>query len=167
MTKQRGRISRKKTRKRTRKNKQNGGVSKWVLPTLPRSALRKMDTDKLNKYAKLYKVKPCKGCDPYTDKDLVRELSRFIPSDKIKHDYDKCIKTKKVGKYPIKARNDTSKAFKKMSLKERVKHTNKKIRKLRKKHKKEIDAYHKRSRKALEECGKEKKKQMEKQIKGK
>ena len=45
-----------RTRKRTRQ-KQRGGVSKWVLPTLPRSALRRMDSDTLNKYAKLYKVK--------------------------------------------------------------------------------------------------------------
>ena len=164
MKKQRGG---KFSRKRTRNKKQNGGVSKWVLPTLPRSALRRMDTDTLNKYAKLYKVKPRKGCDPYTDKDLVRELSKFIPSDKIKHDYWKCIKSKKVGKYPIKARNDTSKAYKNMSLQERVKHSNKKLRTLRKKHKKEIDAYHKREEKALEECEKEQKKQMAKQIKGK
>ena len=155
-----------RTRKRTRQ-KQRGGVSKWVLPTLPRSALRRMDSDTLNKYAKMYKVKPCKGCDPYTDKDLVRELSKFIPSDKIKRDYWKCIKSKKVGKYPIKARNDTSKAYQKMSLHEKVKHTNKRVRTLRKKHKKEIDAYHNRSRKALEECKKQRQKQMEKQIRGK
>lgn len=158
-----------KSRKRTIKNKKNGGhrLSKWVLPTLPRSALRRMDSDTLNKYAKMYKVKPCKGCDPYTDKELARELSKFIPSDKIKQDYWKCIKSKKVGKYPIKARNDTSKAYQKMSLHERVKHNNKKIRSLRKKHKKEIDAYHNRSRKALEECKKQRQKQMEKQIRGK
>jgi len=159
MKKQRG-----KSCKRTRKNKQNGGVSKWMLPGYRPSDVRGMGREELDKYAKLYEIKDIKK---YSDKELARELIKFIPSDKIKRDYWKCIKSKKVGKYPIKARNDTSKAYQKMSLHERVKHNNKKIRSLRKKHKKEIDAYHKRTIKANEECEKQRQKQMEKQIRGK
>jgi hypothetical protein len=140
-------------------------LSKWVLTTLKRSTLKRLDRDTLEGYAKLYKVKSFKKL---TDKELIHELSRFIPSDKIKEDYGKCIKSHKVGKYPaMKARNNTSKAFQKMSLKERVKHTVKKIREHNKKHKKEIDAFTARSRNAYEYCGNKKDKQMTKQIKGK
>jgi len=154
----------KKSRKRTRTNKQNGGVSKWMLPGYRPSDVRSMDRSVLDKYAKLYEIKDIKK---YSDKELSRELIKFIPSDKIKRDYWTCIKSKKVGKYPFKARNDTGKAYQKMSLHERVKHNNKKIRSLRKKHKKEIDTYHKRTRKSNEECEKQRQKKMEKQIRGK
>jgi len=101
-----------------------------------------------------------------TDKELISELSRFISSDKIKKDYSKCIKSHKIGKYPIRARNNTSKAYQKMSLKERVKYTNRKVKEHRKKHKKEIDAYNIRMNKAYDDCSNKKDKQMTKQIKG-
>ena len=154
---------RNQTRKRTRQNKQSGRVSKWMLPSFSPSDIRRMDREKLEKYAKIYKIKDIKK---YSDKELARELINFIPSDKIRSDYYKCIKSKKIGKYPIKARNDTSKAYQKMSLHEQVKHDNRKHLILKKKHKKEIEAYNKRSRKAYEECEEKRKKQMEKQIKG-
>ena len=155
--------------KQNKQNKRTFRLSKWVLPTLPRSALKKMDSEVLQGYARLYKIKPCKGCEPYTDKDLIRELSRFIPSDKINKDYWDCIKKgkKSIGKYPFKSRNNTSKKFKEMSLHDQVKHTNQKIRRMRKKYKKEIDVYSKRSRKLYETCNKQREKQMKKQIKGK
>ena len=152
--------------KRTnRKNEPKRRLSKWVLTTLKRSTLKRLDRDTLEGYAKLYKVK---GYKKLTDKELIHELSRFISSDKIKKDYGKCIKSHKVGKYPaMKARNNTSKVFLKMSLKERVKHTVKKIREHNKKHKKEIDAFTARSRKAFKDCGNKRDKQKTKQIKGK
>lgn len=108
-----------------------------------------------------------KGLKKLTDKELISELSKFIPSDKIKKDYYKCIKSHKIGKYPVKARNNTSKAYQKMSLKERVKFINRKVREHSKKHKKEIDAYNIRMKKAYEECNTKRKKQYDKQIKGK
>ena len=139
-------------------------LSKWVLTTLKRSTLKRLDRDTLEGYAKLYKVK---GLKKLTDKELISELSRFITSDKIKKDYGKCIKSHKIGKYPIKARNNTSKAFLKMSLKERVKYTDRKVKEHQKKNKKQIDAFKARSRKAYEDCGNKRDKQMTKQIKGK
>jgi len=147
-----------------KRSKPKSRLSKWVLTTLKRSTLKRLDRDTLEGYAKLYKVK---GFKKLTDKELIHELSRFIPSDKIKEDYGKCIKSHKIGKYPIKARNNTSKAFQKMSLNERVKYTNQKVKEHSKKHKKEIDAFKARSRKAFKDCGNKKDKQMTKQIKGK
>ena len=132
-------------------------LSKWVLTTLKRSTLKRLDRDTLEGYAKLYKVK---GFKKLTDKELISELSRFIPSDKIKEDYWKCIKSHKVGKYPaMKTRNNTSKAYLKMSLNEKVKYTTRKIREHTKKNKKQIDAYQTRSRKAYEDCGTKRDKQ--------
>jgi len=139
-------------------------LSKWVLTTLKIKHIKKFDRDTLEGYAKLYKVK---GFKKLTDKELITELSRFIPSDKINKDYGKCIKSHKIGKYPIKARNNTSKAFQKMSLNERVKHTDKNVKEQRKKNKKQIDAFKARSRKAFKDCGNKRDKQMTKQIKGK
>jgi len=150
---------------KTKRIKTKRRYSKWVLTTLKRSTIKKLDRDDLEGYAKLYKVK---GFKKLTDKELISELSRFIPSDKIKEDYRKCIKSHKVGKYPsMKARNNTSKTFLKMSLKERVNHTVKKIRAHNKKYKKEIDAFNARSRKAFKDCGNKRDIQMTKQIKGK
>ena len=152
-------------RSSNKRSKPKRRLSKWVLTTLKRTTLKKLDRETLEGYAKLYKVK---GFKKLTDKELISELSRFIPSDKINKDYGKCIKSHKIGKYPaMKARNNTSKTFLKMSLKERVKHTVKKIREHNKKHKKQIDAFKARSRKAYEDCGNKKDKQMTKQIKGK
>ena len=54
-----------------------------------------------------------------------------------------------------------------MSLKERVKFINRKVKEDRKKHKKEIDAYNIRMKKAYEDCNTKRKKQMTKQINGK
>lgn len=161
MTKRGGSKKRSSSNKRSRPKRR---LSKWVLTTLKRSTLKRLDRDTLEGYAKLYKVK---GFKKLTDKELIHELSRFIPSDKIKEDYGKCIKSHKIGKYPIKARNNTSKAFQKMSLNERVKYTNRKVKEHRKKNKKQIDAFKARSRKAYEDCGNKKDKQMTKQIKGK
>ena len=151
-------------RSSNKRSKPKRRLSKWVLTTLKRTTLKKLDRETLEGYAKLYKVK---GFKKLTDKELIHELSRFIPSDKIKEDYGKCIKSHKIGKYPIKARNNTSKAFQKMSLNERVKYTNRKVKEHRKKNKKQIDAFKARSRKAYEDCGNKKDKQMTKQIKGK
>lgn len=153
--------------KRSGSNKRNRPkrrLSKWVLPTLKRSTLKNLDRDELKGYAKLYKVK---GFKKLTDKELISELSKYIPSDKIKKDYYKCIKSHKIGKYPVKARNNTSKSYQKLSLKERVKFINQKVKEHRKKHKKEIDDFRARSRKAYEECNTKRKKQYEKQIKEK
>ena len=150
------------SKKRSGSNKRR--LSKWVLPTLKRSTLKKLDRDELEGYAKLYKVK---GLKKLTDKELISELNKFIPSDKIKKDYYKCIKSHKIGKYPVKARNNTSKAYQKLSLKERVKYTNRKVKEHYKKHKKEIDDFRARSRKAYEDCNTKRKKQYEKQIKEK
>jgi len=147
-----------------KRSKAKRRLSKWVLPTLKRSTLKKLDRDELEGYAKLYKVK---GLKKLTDKELISELSKFIPSDKIKKDYYKCIKSHKIGKYPIRARNNTSKAYQKLSLKEKVKFINRKVKEDYKKHKKEIDDFRERSRKAYEECNTKRKKQYEKQIKGK
>ena len=55
-------------------------LSKWMLPTMPISWLRKLDSDSLNKYAKMYGIKSPKGEPPYTDKELVQKLRKFIPS---------------------------------------------------------------------------------------
>ena len=151
-------------RSSNKRSKPKRRLSKWVLTTLKRTTLKKLDRETLEGYAKLYKVK---GFKKLTDKELISELSRFIPSDKIKEDYGKCIKSHKIGKYPVKARNNTSKAFQKMSLNERVKYTNRKVKEHRKKNKKQIDAFKARSRKAYEDCGNKKDKQMTKQIKGK
>ena len=152
-------------RSSNKRSRPKSRLSKWVLTTLKRTTLKKLDRETLEGYAKLYKVK---GFKKLTDKELIHELSRFIPSDKINKDYGKCIKSHKVGKYPaMKARNNTSKTFLKMSLKERVKHTVKKIREHNKKHKKQIDAFTARSRKAFKDCGNKRDKQMTKQIKGK
>ena len=144
-------------------------LSKWVLLTLPTSALKKMDSETLNKYAKMYGIKSPKGKPPYTDKELVRELRKFIPSKKIIADYWACVKKgkKKIGKYPFKVRSSNSKEYKKMSLSKKVKHTNRKATKLRKKYKKQIDSYHKKTRSLYDKCEKQKKKQMDKQIQGK
>lgn len=153
-----------KRRSSNKRSRPKSRLSKWVLTTLKRTTLKKLDRETLEGYAKLYKVK---GFKKLTDKELIHELSRFIPSDKIKEDYWKCIKSHKVGKYPaMKARNNTSKAFLKMSLKERVKYTDRKVKEQRKKNKKEIDAFKARSRNAYEYCGNKKDKQMTKQIKG-
>ena len=73
----------KKTKKKGKSAYSYSPVQKWLLPTYKRSRLKWFDRDTLNKYAKMYKIKPCKGCKPYTDKELIRELSKFIPSDKI------------------------------------------------------------------------------------
>ena len=54
----------------------------------------------------------------------------------------------------LKQRNNTSKKFKEMSLKEKVKHTQRKIRNLRTKYKKEIDIYHKKSKRMYKKCNK-------------
>jgi len=152
-------------RSSNKRSKPKRRLSKWVLTTLKRTTLKKLDRETLEGYAKLYKVK---GFKKLTDKELISELSRFIPSDKINKDYGKCIKSHKIGKYPaMKARNNTSKAFQKMSLNERVKYTNRKVKEHRKKNKKQIDAFKARSRKAYEDCGNKKDKQMTKQIKGK
>ena len=142
-------------------------LSKWVLLTLPTSALKKMDSETLNKYAKMYGVKSPKGKLSYTDKELVRELSKFIYADKKRRaDYWACEKKgkKKLGKYPFKVRSSNSKKYKKMSLSERVKHTNRKATKLRKKYKKQIDSYNKKLGELYDKCNKQKKKQMDKQI---
>ena len=147
-----------------KKNRPKRRLSKWFLTTLKKSTLKKIDRDELEGYARLYKVKSFKKL---TDKELISELSKFIPSDKIKKDYYKCIKSHKIGKYPVKARNNTSKAYQKLSLKERVKYTNRKVKEHRKKHKKEIDDFRARSRKAYEDCNTKRKKQYEKQIKEK
>tara|TARA_B110000503_G_C6889133_1_gene305972 strand:+ start:33 stop:530 length:498 start_codon:yes stop_codon:yes gene_type:complete len=165
MTKRSSSGKRSSSNKRTnRKNEPKSRLSKWVLTTLKRTTLKKLDRETLEGYAKLYKVK---GFKKLTDKELITELSRFIPSDKINKDYGKCIKSHKIGKYPIKARNNTSKAFQKMSLNERVKYTNRKVKEQRKKNKKEIDAFKARSRKAYDDCSNKRDKQMTKQIKGK
>jgi len=158
------RSSSKKRSSSNKRSKPKRRLSKWVLTTLKRSTLKKLDRDTLEGYAKLYKVK---GLKKLTDKELISELSRFISSDKIKKDYSKCIKSHKIGKYPKRARNNTSKAYQKMSLKERVKYTNRKVKEHRKKHKKEIDAYNIRMNKAYDDCSNKKDKQMTKQIKGK
>ena len=153
-------------KKRSSANKRNRPkrrLSKWVLPTLKRSTLKKLDRDELEGYARLYKVK---GLKKLTDKELINELSKYIPSDKIKKDYYKCIKSHKIGKYP-KRHHHISKAYKNLSLKERVKYTNRKVKEHYKKHKKEIDDFRARSRKAYEDCNTKRKKQYEKQIKGK
>lgn len=144
-------------------------LSKWVLLTLPTSALKKMDSETLNKYAKMYGVKSPKGKPPYTDKELVRELSKFIPSKKIIDDYWACEKKgkKKIGKYPIKMNYYNSKAYKTMSLSERVNYYNKRRNKLTKKYKKQIDSYNKKLGELYDKCEKLKKKQMDKQIQGK
>ena len=154
----------KKQNKRTKQK-----LSKWILPTMPISWLRKLDNDSLNKYAKMYGIKSPKGKPPYTDKELVRELRKFIPSKKIIADYWACVKKgkKKIGKYPFKVRSSNSKEYKKMSLSKKVKHTNRKATKLRKKYKKQIDSYHKKTRSLYDKCEKQKKKQMDKQIQGK
>ena len=60
-------------RKRTKQNKKR--LSKWVLLTLKKSSLKKMDRDTLEGYAKLYKVKQFKK---KTDKELIKELGRFM-----------------------------------------------------------------------------------------
>tara|TARA_Y100000287_G_C14062309_1_gene276654 strand:- start:156 stop:314 length:159 start_codon:yes stop_codon:yes gene_type:complete len=44
------------------------------------------------KYAKMYGIKSPKGKPPYTDKELVQKLSKFIPSKKIIADYCACVK---------------------------------------------------------------------------
>jgi len=141
-------------------------LSKWILPTMPISWLRKLDSGSLNKYAKMYGIKSPKGKPPYTDKELIRELSKFIPSKKIIADYWMCVKKekKKIGKYPFKVRSSNSKKYKKMSLSEKVKHTNRKATKLRKKYKKQLDSYHKKTKALYDKCEKQKKKQMDKQI---
>ena len=77
----------KKQNKRTKQK-----LSKWILPTMPISWLRKLDSDSLNKYAKMYGIKSPKGKPPYTDKELVRELRKFIPSKKGKKQLLKIIK---------------------------------------------------------------------------
>ena len=85
-----------KKRSSANKSKPKRRLSKWVLPTLKISTLKKLDRDTLEGYAKLYKVK---GFKKLTDKELISKLSKFIPSDKIKKDYYKCIKSHKIGKY--------------------------------------------------------------------
>tara|TARA_A100001015_G_C14969129_1_gene704341 strand:+ start:147 stop:617 length:471 start_codon:yes stop_codon:yes gene_type:complete len=155
-------------KKQKKKTKRKLNVAMMMLE-MRISSLRKLDSDSLNKYAKMYGIKSPKGKPPYTDKELVRELSKFIPSKKITDDYWKCIKNgkKKIGKYPFQSRNNTSKEYKKMSLSKKVKHTNRKTNKLRKKYKKQINSYHKKSRSLYDKCEKQKKKQMDKQIQGK
>jgi len=125
-------------------------LSKWMLPTMPISWLRKLDSDSLNKYAKMYGVKSPKGKPPYTDKELVRELSKFIPSKKIMTDYWACEKKgkKKIGDYPIK----------------RASYYKKRRNKLTKKYKKQIDSYNKKLGELYDKCNKQQKKLMDKQI---
>ena len=149
-------------RSSNKRSKPKRRLSKWVLTTLKRTTLKKLDRETLEGYAKLYKVK---GFKKLTDKELISELSRFIPSDKIKEDYWKCIKSHKVGKYPaMKTRNNTSKAYLKMSLNEKVKIITRKIREHTKKNKKQIDAYQTRSRKAYEDCGPKRDKQTKEEL---
>ena len=139
-------------RKRTKQNKKR--LSKWVLLTLKKSSLKKMDRDTLEGYAKLYKVKQFKK---KTDKELIKELGRFFSDQEKKHNnYWECIKEEKksIGKYPFKSRNNTSKKFKAMSLNEKVKHTQRKIRNLRTKYKKEIDIYNKKTARMYKKCNK-------------
>ena len=139
-------------RKRTKQNKRR--LSKWVLLTLKKSSLKKMDRDTLEGYAKLYKVKQLKK---KTDKELIKELGRFMSDQEKKSDeYWECVKEEKksIGKYPFKSRNNTSKKFKAMSLKEKVKHTQRKIRNLRTKYKKEIDIYNKKTKRMYKKCNK-------------
>ena len=139
-------------RKRTKQNKRR--LSKWVLLTLRKSSLKKMDRDTLEGYAKLYKVKQFKK---KTDKELIKELGRFMSDQEKKSDeYWECVKEgkKSIGKYPFKSRNNTSKKFKAMSLKEKVKHTQRKIRNLRTKYKKEIDIYNKKTKRMYNKCNK-------------
>ena len=90
----------KKQNKRTKHN-----LSKWMLLDMRMSTLRKLDSDSLNKYAKMYGIKSPKGKPPYTDKELVQKLSKFITSKKITDDYWKCVKKgkKKIGKYPFRS----------------------------------------------------------------
>ena len=76
--------------------------------------------------------------------------------EKKRNDYWDCIKKEKksIGEYPFKSRNNTSKKFKAMSLKEKVKHTQRKIRNLRTKYKKEIDIYNKKTARMYKKCNK-------------
>ena len=153
-------------KKQKKYTKRKFNLSKWMLLDMRISTLRKLDSDSLNKFAKMYGVKSPKGKPPYTDKELIRELSKFIPSKKIIADYWMCVKKekKKIGKYPFKVRSSNSKKYKKMSLSEKVKHTNRKATKLRKKYKKQLDSYHKKTKALYDKCEKQKKKQMDKQI---
>ena len=156
-------------KKQKKYTKRRFNLSKWMLPGMRISTLRKLDSDSLNKYAKMYGVKSPKGKPPYTDKELVRELSKFIPSKKIIDDYWACEKKgkKKIGDYPIKRNYYKSKAYKNMSLSERVSYNNKRRNKLTKKYKKQIDSYNKKLGELYDKCEKLKKKQMDKQIQGK
>ena len=76
--------------------------------------------------------------------------------EKKRNDYWDCIKKEKksIGEYPFKSRNNTSKKFKAMSLNEKVKHTQRKIRNLRTKYKKEIDIYNKKTKRMYKKCNK-------------
>tara|TARA_Y100000389_G_C17323784_1_gene444424 strand:- start:27 stop:494 length:468 start_codon:yes stop_codon:yes gene_type:complete len=141
-------------------------LSKWVLLTLPTSALKKMDSETLNKYAKMYGVKSPKGKPSYTDKELVRELSKFIYAEKKRRaDYWECEKKgkKKIGKYPIKRNYYKSKAYKTMSSSKIVSYY-KRRNKLTKKNKKQIDSYNKKLGELYDKCNKQQKKLMDKQI---
>ena len=92
-----------------------------------------------------------------TDKELIKELCVFISNqEKKRNDYWDCIKKEKksIGEYPFKSRNNTSKKFKAMSLNEKVKHTQRKIRNLRTKYKKEIDIYNKKTARMYKKCNK-------------
>ena len=142
----------KTSRKRTKQKKRR--LSKWVLLTLKKSSLKRMERDTLEGYAKLYKVKQFKK---KTDKELIKELGVFISNqEKKRNEYWDCIKKEKksIGEYPFKSRNNTSKKFKAMSLKEKVKHTQRKIRNLRTKYKKEIDIYNKKTARMYKKCNK-------------
>ena len=142
----------KTSRKRTKQKKRR--LSKWVLLTLKKSSLKRMERDTLEGYAKLYKVKQFKK---KTDKELIKELGVFISNqEKKRNDYWDCIKKEKksIGEYPFKSRNNTSKKFKAMSLNEKVKHTQRKIRNLRTKYKKEIDIYNKKTARMYKKCNK-------------
>ena len=58
MTKRSSSGKRSSSNKRTnRKNEPKRRLSKWVLTTLKRSTLKRLDKDTLEGYAKLYKVK--------------------------------------------------------------------------------------------------------------
>ena len=153
-------------KKQKKYTKRKFNLSKWMLLDMRISTLRKLDSDSLNKFAKMYGVKSPKGKPPYTDKELVHKLSKFIPSKKIKDDYWSCVKKekKKLGDYPIKRSYYKNKAYKTMSLSERVSYNNKRINKLRKKNKKQLDSYHKKTKALYDKCEKQKKKQMDKQI---
>ena len=156
-----------KQSKQSKQSKHPSRVTKKGFQTVTYAELRNLPSTTLNRYARLWSIYPCGACEPYTDKELISILRRYLhppqrvakSRGQINREYHTC--TRKVGKSPWQTHYTyTGKPLRTLPADQRWNVIQASRRKFKKTFKKELDTYDKHWTRVYKQCYKTKRQQM-------